>query len=148
MEETNKYICSGNGKPYEGKPWITIKCDRWDEINGPVKFSSYLEYKYNLDKLPKTHFHLIHNIEDFSEPRPVLHQPYQELFQFLTETEINSLTDEEYCNYKDNLEYYFMMNPIRSQIYEESMNNDNYSRSIEDSYSSDDDSYLSDDSWW
>ena len=139
MEESNKYYCSGNGKSYEGKPWIKINYQRWDGYNGPVCFSSYLEYKYNLDKIPKQHFHLIMNKEDFNQPYPVINKPRQESFRFLTETELDSLTYEQYRQYQHELSDHFMMNPLRSEIYLEQMENDRYTQSLEYEYSSEDD---------
>ena len=89
----SSYICCGSGEPCQGKPWITLHCDRWDDVTGPVTFSSYLHYRNNLDKIPQDHFHLIQNKEDFNEIRPVIHQPVSNEFIFLTETEINDLTN-------------------------------------------------------
>ena len=144
MEEKNKYTCSGSGAICEGKPWISIKSNRWDELDGPVTFSSYLEYKNNLDKIPRKHFDLIINKEDFNEPRPIIHRPQVETFNFLTETEMDALTNEEYRQYTQDLSDYFMMNPIRSEIYLEQINNDSYARNLEEHYSTDEDVELDD----
>ena len=94
------YICSGNGKTYEGKPWMTLNMNRWDNIPGPVKLSSYLTYKQSLDKIPKKHFNLIENKEDFNHITPHSKLPIQDDFIVLTETEINQLTNEQYAQYK------------------------------------------------
>lgn len=139
MEESNKYTCSGSGALCEGKPWISLNLNRWDDVKGPVTFSSYLEYRGNLNKLPKQHFDLIINKEDFNEPRPVIHRPQVETFNFLTETEMDALTNEEYRQYTQDLNDYFIMNPIRSEIYLEQMSNDSYARNLEESYSTDED---------
>mgnify|MGYP001170946103 CR=1 FL=1 len=137
MDDTTKYICSGTQKEFMGKPWISIQSNRWDDVNGPVTFSSYLEYKANLDKLPVKHYDLIINKEDFNEPRPVIvtHKK-PSTFNFLTETEINELTHEQFLKYRDELGEQFLLNPVRSSIYEESMLNDAYTQSIEDEYDS------------
>lgn len=144
MEESNKYYCSGNGKPYEGKPWIKINYQRWDGYNGPVCFSSYLEYKYNLDKIPKQHFHLIMNKEDFNQPYPVINKPSQESFRFLTETELDELSNEEYQQYQLDLGDHFLINPLQSEIYHEGIRNDAHVRNLEEEFTSDDDSLLDD----
>ena len=138
MESINNYTCSGNGETFQGKPWISLNIKRWDDLDGPVTFSSYLEYKGNLDKLPRRHFNLVLNKEDFNEPRPIIHKPKQETFNFLTETEIKDMTNDEYNNYKQELSDFSMMNPIRSEIYFEQMANDNYTREIEEDYPSED----------
>ena len=41
------YICSGNGETYEGEPWMTLNYERWDNIRGPVTFSSYLVHFFS-----------------------------------------------------------------------------------------------------
>ena len=140
------YICSGNGKEYTGKPWMTLTMDRWDDLNGPVTFSSYLEYRYNLNKLPKQHFDLIENKEDFNHIRPIVVQPQVEpRFEFLTETEINLMTNEQYEQYKLDYEEECLLNQIRSDIHQEGIDNDAYTQFIEEDYHSEEDSTSVDD---
>ena len=143
-EHSNKYCCSGCSQYFEGKPWISISMKRWDECSGPVTFSSYLEYKKHLNKLPKKHFDLIINKEDFNEPRPVIEEKKEADFPFLTETEINDLSYDQYRQYKIDLHDYFLMNPIKLQIYDELINNDAYTRSIEEEYTSEEDDIMDD----
>ena len=114
----SQYICCGTHTTWEGKPWITIDMKRWDDIPGPIVFSSYLEYKLNLMKLPKQHFHLVVNKEDFQHIRPILHTRDKDDFPYLTETEINRLSDEQYRQYKEDLSETYLLNPERASVYE------------------------------
>lgn len=139
------YVCSGNGETYEGKPWMTLNYERWDNIRGPVTFSSYLEYKNSLDKIPKRHFELIVNKEDFNHIRPVIKQPQVEKFIFLTETEMNLLTNEQYKQYIQDYEEESMFNQTRTDIYQEGLLNDEYVKHIEENCNSDEDSSSIDD---
>lgn len=136
------YTCSGNGKQYEGKPWMTLSMDRWDGIPGKVTFSSYLEYKKCEDKIPESHFQLVENKEDFNYlvPKVKIKQD-SETFIFLTETEINKLTDEEYRQYKLQMQEYYLLNPGRSEIEETSLKDDAYERELEADISSTDEDY-------
>ena len=136
------YTCSGNGKQYEGKPWMSLTMDRWDGISGKVTFSSYLEYKKCLDKIPESHFQLVENKEDFNYLLPrVKVKPANETFNFLTETEINRLTDEEYKQYKLNMGDHYLLNPARVEIEETNLEDDAYERELEADISSTDEGY-------
>ncbi len=133
------YTCSGNGKQYEGKPWMTLTMDRWDGIPGKVTFSSYLEYRKSKDKIPERHFQLVENKEDFNYllPRVRVKQD-NKTFQFLTETEINRLTNEEYRQYKLNMDDYYLLNPARAEIEESNLRDDEYVRELETTMSTTD----------
>jgi len=133
------YTCSGNGKQYEGKPWMTLTMDRWDGIPGKVTFSSYLEYRKCKDKIPERHFQLVENKEDFNYlfPRVKVKQD-NKTFQFLTETEINRLTNEEYRQYKLNMDDYYLLNPARAEIEESNLRDDEYVRELETTMSTTD----------
>ena len=133
------YTCSGNGKQYEGKPWMTLSMDRWDGIPGEVTFSSYLEYRKCKDKIPESHFHLVENKEDFNYLIPkVKVKPANETFNFLTETEINRLTDEEYRQYKLQMQEHYLLNPSRVGIEETNLKDDEYIKELEADISSTD----------
>ena len=121
------YICNECLETKEGKAWISIQ-DK-DKI---IRNCSYLCYKRHLDHIPKKHLHLILNIEDFSEPRPVFIKPTKQQFQFLTETEINELTNEQYHDYKDDLDEQFLLNPIQSEVYHTGLINDKHVRELEE----------------
>lgn len=126
------YTCSGNGKQYEGKPWLTLTMDRWDGIPGEVTFSSYLEYRKCKDKIPESHFQLVKNKEDFNYLFPrVRVKPANETFNFLTETEINRLTNEQYRQYKLRMDDYYLLNPNRAEIEESNLRDDEYVRELE-----------------
>tara|TARA_B100000035_G_scaffold301921_1_gene298994 strand:+ start:681 stop:950 length:270 start_codon:yes stop_codon:yes gene_type:complete len=88
---------------------------------------------------------LIQNKEDFNEIRPVLHQPVSNEFIFLTETEINDLTNEQYSQYKLDYEEACFLNETKSRVYEEGLHNDEYTRSIEEAEDSDEHGIYSDD---
>jgi len=121
------YTCSECLKTQEGKPWISIQ----DKEN-IIRTCSYLCYRRHLDYIPKKHFHLILNLEDFNEPRPVFAKPTKQEFQFLTETEINELSNEHYHNYKDDLDEQFLLNPIQSEVYHTGLLNDKHLQELED----------------
>ena len=134
------YICNECLETKEGKAWISIQ-DK-DQI---IRNCSYLCYKRHLDHIPKKHLHLILNIEDFSEPRPVFIKPTKQQFQFLTETEINELSNEQYHNYKDDLDEQFLLNPIQSEVYHTGLLNDKHVRELEEEYESLSEEELGDD---
>jgi len=126
------YTCNGCCKSYEGKAWISIQAPA--EI---IYACSYLCYKGYLDHIPKRHFHLILNPEDFNEPRPVFLKPKKKTFNFLTETEINELTNEEYHTYKDDLDEQFIFNPVRSEVYHKGLEDDKHAKELEDEFNTD-----------
>lgn len=136
------YTCIGTGKVVEGKPWITINMDRWDGISGPVTFSSYIAYNNSLEKIPKQHIHLVENKEDFNYLLPIVtKQSKSESFNFLTETEINKLTNEEYRTYKEKLQEYYLLNPNRTEIEVTAMEDDAYQRELEMNISTTDEEF-------
>lgn len=55
-------------------------------------------------------------------------------FEILTETEINQLTNEEYKNYKVELDEHFLLNPINSQVYHETTTYDKKVKEMEDEF--------------
>ena len=139
------YICSGNGETYEGKPWMTLNMNRWDDLKGNVTFSSYLEYRRNLDKIPKRHMDIVVNKEDFNYIAPVVIQPKEDTFTFLTETELNELSNEQYKNYKIEYEENSMLNNTKHLIHEENIQNDNYTRMLEETVDTEEESLTGDD---
>jgi hypothetical protein len=78
------------------------------------------------DVLPVGYYDLIINKEDFNEPRPINNNPTYEPFVFLTATEIAGLNSAEYTNYTNNLNEELLLNPLRSTIYYEQLENDEY----------------------
>jgi len=126
------YTCNACFETKEGKAWISIQGK--DTV---ITACSYLCYKKHLTHIPTRHFHLILNPEDFSEPRPGGIQPIKEQFNFLTETEINELTNEAYHKYKDDLDEQFLMNPIKSEIYHKELQDDKHAKELEDEYNTD-----------
>lgn len=98
------YICSYTGKECEGEPWMTLSISRWDNLPGPVTFSSYLSYIYSMDKIPKYHHEFVENKEDFDYLFPIIHkQDESNGYPMLTETEINELSNEQYQRYKESI---------------------------------------------
>ena len=59
-------------------------------------------------------------------------KPKYEPFNFLTETEINGLNNDEYTKYTDNLNEELLLNPLRSKVYYEQLENDAYERVVEE----------------
>lgn len=98
------YICSYTGKECEGEPWMTLSILRWDNLPGPVTFSSYLSYIYSMHKIPKYHYEFVENKEDFNYLFPIIDkQDQSKVYPMLTETEINELSDEQYQRYKESI---------------------------------------------
>jgi len=82
--------------------------------------------------LPKGYYDLIVNKEDFNEPMPVIRtKPKYEPFNFLTDTEIKHMSTEEYAKYEENLDTEFLLNPTRSKVYYEQLENEEHERLIE-----------------
>jgi len=134
LETPSKYTCYQCQLTKDGKPWITINFP--DNL---FHACSYLCYKAASESLPKKHFDLIVNKEDFNEPRPVTVKPRSTpSFKFLTETEIYTLTNEQYRDYKDGIDEQFLLNPVQAEVYHENMRNDAYVRRLEETdYDSD-----------
>ena len=126
-ETTATYTCGSCQCVKEGKPWITI--------NFPGNLYHACSYSCNrkMDNvLPKGYYDLIVNKEDFNEPMPVIRtKPKYEPFNFLTDTEINNMSSEEYSKYKENIDEQFLLNPIRSKVYYEQLENEEHERIIE-----------------
>lgn len=138
---SQSYICAGSQTKFEGKPWITIDMPRWDQIPGPVTFSSYLTYRHNLDKLPHKHFELVVNKEDFNHIRPVISTPRKTEFRILTEGEIDLLTQSEYSQYKLDYEEQSCFNGIQDYVYESTLQNEEYIEQTSDETDSGIDDY-------
>ena len=127
-EETKAtYTCSSCHCVKEGKPWITI------DFPGNLYHScSYSCIRKMDDILPKGYYDLIVNKEDFNEPMPVIRtKPKYEPFNFLTDTEINKMSTEEYAKYEENVDEQFLLNPTRSKVYYEQLENEEHERMIE-----------------
>ncbi len=131
------YICNKCNNNFEGKAWITI--------NFPENIfnaCSYLCYNHcRKYVLPKDHFDLIVNKEDFNHPRPLTHKPESDnQFKILTETEINSLSNEEYRKYKEDFHDNHLFNPNEWILYQEYLQEEKKQSLMEtyDYYSEDD----------
>ena len=67
-------------------------------------------------------FDLIVNKEDFNHPRPITHKPDNSYeFKFLTETEINQLSNEEYRKYKEDFQEHHLLQPNQWEIYNDDL---------------------------
>ena len=65
-------------------------------------------------------------------------------FEFLTETEINQLTNDEYKSYKEEIDNQFLLNPTGKDVHYSTLENDRREKEMEDEFYnslSDDDSY-------
>jgi len=134
------YTCNRCHDTKEGKAWISIQ-----DKESVIYCCSYLCYKGHLEHIPRKHLHLILNPEDFNEPRPTFTQPTKETFNFLTETEINELSNEQYHDYKDDLDEQFLLNPIQSEVYHTGLIDDKHVRELEEEYESLSEEELGDD---
>ena len=120
------YSCNSCNSIKYGKPWLSV--------NFPRKTYHTCSYLCNInmrDVLPVGYYDLIINKEDFNEPRPINNNPTYEPFVFLTATEIAGLNSAEYTNYTNNLNEELLLNPLRSTIYYEQLENDEYEKAIE-----------------
>ena len=126
-ETTATYTCGSCQCVKEGKPWITI------DFPGNLYHScSYSCNRKMDDILPKGYYNLIVNKEDFNEPMPVIRtKPKYEPFNFLTDTEINNMSTEEYAKYEENIDEQFLLNPIGSKVYYEQLENEEHEKMIE-----------------
>ena len=123
------YTCNGCHDTKEGKAWMSIQ-----DKESVIHCCSYLCYKGHLEHIPKKHLHLILNPEDFNEPRPTFTQPTKETFNFLTETEINELSNEQYHNYTDELDEQFLLNPVKSEVYHSGLKDDKHTEELENHF--------------
>ncbi len=129
------YKCDSCNSLKQGQPWLSVNFSR-----KPYNSCSYLCNTKMRDVLPKGYYEQIINKEDFNEPRPVIDNPKYEEFVFLTETEINALSNDDYMKYSETLNDVFLLNPIRSSVYYEQLENDAYEKAVEleeDNYSDD-----------
>ena len=65
-------------------------------------------------------------------------------FEFLTETEINQLTNDEYKSYKEQIDNQFLLNPTGKDVHYSTLENDRHEKEMEDEFYnslSDEDSY-------
>ena len=57
-----------------------------------------------MHKIPKYHYELVENKEDFNYLFPIIDkQDQSKVYPMLTETEINELSDEQYQRYKESI---------------------------------------------
>ena len=139
--DTSRYVCSKCSSECDGKPWITITFP-----NQTFKACSYLCYNYcRENSLPRNHYELIKNKEDFSHPRPYSYKndKLQE-FTILTETEINQLSDEQYSQYKDDMNNYYMFSPYHMN---QTLTNDESNELDDNDYSDKDSDTCMDDDY-
>tara|TARA_Y100000768_G_scaffold178359_2_gene133518 strand:- start:2963 stop:3373 length:411 start_codon:yes stop_codon:yes gene_type:complete len=65
-------------------------------------------------------------------------------FEFLTETEINQLTNDEYKSYKEQIDNQFLLNPVDKDVHYSILEDDRLEKELEDEFYnslSDDDAY-------
>ena len=65
-------------------------------------------------------------------------------FEFLSETEINQLTNDEYKSYKEDIDNQFLLNPTGKDVHYSTLENDRHEKELEDDFYnslSEDDSY-------
>mgnify|MGYP001037909566 CR=1 FL=1 len=141
-EETiASYTCCSCQSVKEGKPWITV-----DFPGNLYHACSYSCNRKMDDVLPKGYYDLIVNKEDFNEPMPVIRtKPKYEPFNFLTDTEIKHMSTEEYAKYEENVDEQCLLNPTRSNVYYEQLENEEHERLIENESSDSSEDVVCDD---
>ena len=117
-------VCSKNTKG-----WVTTSYKA-----STYCYCSYECYKKMPTIIPTQH---IYKCLEVDNPDPIivpLTRKDINSFTILTETEINQLTNDEYKNYKLDLEEENLLNPIKSQVYHEGLENDKKQRELEDEF--------------
>jgi hypothetical protein len=131
MDDTpinTSYNCEHCLKTSSNKPWVSIRLP--DKVFNTCSYLCYVKGKH---ELPKNHFNLIINKEDY-EGIIVPVQFHRPVFTPLTESEINLLTNEQYADYKVKLEEHF---PSDSMFADPSFVEECHSILSEEEYESD-----------
>ena len=55
-------------------------------------------------------------------------------FEFLSETEINQLTNDEYKSYKEQIDNQFLLNPVDKDVHYSTLENDRHEKELEDEF--------------
>ena len=124
----NTYICSDCSDSFK-KGWATIKRD--DEIH---TFCCFVCYQSNPIIVPTK---AVFTLTDEPVLVPMKHIRQKETFKFLTDIEINELTDEEYNEYTNGVDEQFILNPIQSEVYHTGIQNDRHAQLLEDEFNDD-----------
>tara|TARA_Y100000389_G_C17290038_1_gene427553 strand:- start:329 stop:739 length:411 start_codon:yes stop_codon:yes gene_type:complete len=127
------YTCEQCSNKFK-KGWVTILKD--DEYH---TYCCYRCYQDNPILVPTKSIRKSTGREDVIIP---FIKPKKKEFEFLTEFEIDQLSDNEFKNYSINLEEKNLLNPYKTNIYYENLKNDNYIKQLENEnleYSSEND---------
>jgi len=121
----NTYICADCSDSFS-KGWATIKDNEETHT-----FCCYGCYQSNPILVPtKSAF------TSTDEPVliPMKQVKQEESFQFLTDTEIKELTDEEYNEYTVGVDEQFLLSSVQSEVYHTGVQNDRHVKELEDEF--------------
>lgn len=125
-DSDKKSICKCNkcDKIIKGKPWATYYSS---ENNLYTYMCSYICNKY-YDKKYENMWDDLVNKEDFNLPHPYMNvkPKIKEDFVFLPIEVINSMSKEEYQLYLEGKEEYYFSNPIKAEIEEDMVIEEDY----------------------
>jgi hypothetical protein len=120
-DNINKYICSQCKKLKYNKVW-----SHYNNENIECKFCSYLCDK-NYFKTHNSLWDYLVNKEDFNTLFPILYvKPKNPEFVFLSNDVINGMDDNEYNLYNELKEEYCAFNPLRAEIQQSIIDEDDY----------------------
>lgn len=120
-DNINKYICNQCNKPKYDKAWTHYKNDSIE-----CKFCSYLCNKRYFETHVSLWDYLV-NKEDFNTLFPVLHvKPKTPEFVFLTNDKLNTMDDDEFNLYNELKEEYYALNPLKAEIEQSIVDEDDY----------------------
>ena len=132
--QNNAYICSDCSDSFKNG-WATILKD-----NQLYTYCCYSCYQSNPIIVP-TESKFKSSDEKVVLPTIL---DINDSFEFLTETEINQLTNDEYKSYKEQIDNQFLLNPTGKDVHYSTLENDRREKEMEDEFYnslSDDDSY-------
>ena len=132
--QNNTYICSDCSDSFKNG-WATILKD-----NQLYTYCCYSCYQSNPIIVP-TESKFKSSNEKVVLPTII---DTDDSFEFLTETEINQLTNDEYKSYKEQIDNQFLLNPTGKDVHYSTLENDRHEKELEEDFYnslSEDDSY-------
>jgi hypothetical protein len=123
-----KYICNNCSRVKEGKPWSKHLCE---DSGVKTNICSYLCYKAFKPQYENMWEDLV-NKGDFDHIYPYKHMKVQKKseFVFLSKDILNAMSEEEYELYRISREEYYTFNPMKAEIQENMINEDDYVNSL------------------
>ena len=121
----NIYICADCSDSFS-KGWATIKHNEETHT-----FCCYGCYQSNPILVPTKP---VFTPTDEPVLIPMKQVKQEESFQFLTDTEIKELTDEEYNEYTIGVDEQFLLSSVQSEVYHTGVQNDRHVKDLEDEF--------------